>query len=103
MTKYDLYFYSLIGGIVLIMLGAFYKIQHHPGGSDILATGLLISLYWFFMGLAGLFRSNTLSPGQRVLWLAGFLLFTWPAGLLWYFREIKPLREKNNKDQDNPE
>lgn len=103
MTKYDLYFYSLVASMVLIMLGAFYKIQNHPGSGDILATGLLMSLYWLIMGIAGIFRSKTLTPGQRVLWLAGFLLFTWAAALLWYFREIKPYREKSKKDKENVE
>jgi putative Mn2+ efflux pump MntP len=103
MTKYDLYFYSLVAGFVLILLGAFYQVQHHPGAGDILGTALLFSLYWFIMGIAGIFRSRTLSPGQRARWLAGFLILTWFAGLLWYFREIKPLRKKNEKDQKHVE
>ncbi len=103
MSKYDLYSGTFLAGTILILLGSFYQIQHLPGSGDILATGLLISLYWFIMGLAGIFRSKTLSPGQRVLWLAGFLIFSWLAGLLWYLQVIRPQRKKEKANKENQE
>jgi hypothetical protein len=101
MSKYDLYIGSFLTGTILILLGSFYHIQHLPGSGDILATGLLISLYWFIIGIAGIFRNETLTPGQRILWLAGFLFFSWLAGFLWYLQVVRPLQKKEKANKEN--
>ena len=103
MSRYDLYFASLVAGTILILLGALYQIQHLPGSGDILGTGLLFSLYWFIMGIAGIFRSETLTPGQRALWLAAFLILPWFAAIAWYLQVIRPLRKKEKANKENRE
>ncbi len=100
MSKYDLYSASLITGTILGLLGLFYHFQQHPGAGDILGTALLISLYWFIMGLAGVLRSGHLSPAAKVLWVAAFLIVSWLAGVVWYFREIRP-RQREEKQEHN--
>ncbi len=97
MTKYDLYIGSYVAGTLLILLGAYYQIEHLPGSGDIMGTGLLFSLYWFIMGIAGIFRSQTLSPGSRVRWLAGFLVLPWLTAPLWYFRVLRPMNRKEKE------
>ena len=94
MSKYNLYIGSLVAGPFLVLTGFFYWIQHRPGWGDIMGTGLLFSLYWFIAGITGVFRNKTLTPGQRVLWLAGFLVLTFVAGFLWYFRILLPEKKK---------
>ena len=103
MSGNKLYAFSLFAGFILILLGAYYKIQDHPGWGDILGTGLLLSLYWYIAGIAGIFRSKTLSPGRRAGWLAAFLLLYWIAGFLWYLQVIRPEIQKNKRDQENRE
>ncbi len=90
MSRYDLYVSSLITGTLLILLGIYYQVRHLPGSGDILGTGLLISLYWFISGLAGILRSSHLSGRKRAGWILFFLFLPWIAGVTYYLREMKP-------------
>ncbi len=94
-----MYKFSLIAGIVLIMLGAFYKVQHHSGASEFLLTGMLISLIYMVIGLGDVAGDEKKSVLSKILWLGGFIFFTGVAGIIYYFTDIrKHLRE--NKDEE---
>ena len=89
MTKYQLYKFSLIAGIILILLGAFYQTQHHEGSSEFLITGMLISLIYFFIGLSEVSRDPHRSLFQKTVWILGFILFMGITGIIYYFTDVR--------------
>ncbi|HHJ10578.1 MAG TPA: hypothetical protein ENK25_06770 [Bacteroidetes bacterium] len=102
MNKYQLYKFSLIAGIVLILLGAFYKTQHHTGASEFLLTGMLISLIYIIIGISGIIRDKNKSLFNKLVWLLGFILFPFTAiaGIIYYYKHIRKHLIKNPPEEE---
>ncbi|PIV48619.1 MAG: hypothetical protein COS19_12775 [Flavobacteriaceae bacterium CG02_land_8_20_14_3_00_34_13] len=81
---------SLIISIVIIIIGAIFKILHWQGGKLLFFIGLLISLIYIIIGLNEIFKNDTKSIFEKLLWFLGFILFSWIIGLIYYFSELKP-------------
>ncbi len=100
MNKYQLYKFSLIAGIVLVILGAFYKTQHHTGASEFLITGMLISLVYVIIGLSEISRDEKKTLFAKLLWLLGFILFTAIAGIVYYYTDIRKHISKDSPENE---
>jgi len=90
MNKASIYKFSLFSSIALILIGALFKIQHHPGAPDFLITGILLSLIYIVIALTDIYKDNKISLPGKAAWLICFILITWIAGLYYYFTKIKP-------------
>jgi hypothetical protein len=81
---------SLIFSLVLTIIGAMFKIMHWPVASLLLSFGLLISLIYIVIGLMGIYKTENKSLIEKILWLIGFIVFSWIIGLIYYYVELKP-------------
>lgn len=76
--------------ISITIFGAMFKIMHWPGTSVLLLSGLLLSLIYIVIGLIGIYKTKSKSLVEKFLWLLGFIVFPWIAGLIYYIVELKP-------------
>lgn len=88
--KIKLYKTSLMISIAITILGAMFKIMHWSSASLLLSFGLLISLIYIVIALIEIYKTESKSLSEKFLWLIGFLLFSWIAGLKFYTIELKP-------------
>ena len=85
-----LYKTSLIISLSVILIGAMFKIMHWPGGRFLLSIGLLISLIYIVIGLIEIYKTESKTLFEKLLWLIGFIAFSWITGLIYYYSELKP-------------
>jgi len=76
--------------IAITIIGAMFKIMHWPGASLLLSLGLLLSLIYIVIALIEIYKTESKSLVEKVLWLIGFIVFSWIVGLIYYFVELKP-------------
>jgi len=88
--KIKLYRTSLMISIAITIIGAMFKIMHWPGASLLLSLGLLLSLIYIVIALIEIYKTESKSLVEKVLWLIGFIVFSWIVGLIYYFVELKP-------------
>lgn len=85
-----LYKTSLMISIAITIIGAMFKIMHWPGASLLLSFGLLISLIYIVIALIEIYKTESKSLVEKILWLIGFIVFSWIVGLIYYIVEMKP-------------
>jgi len=85
-----LYKTSLMISIAITIIGAMFKIMHWPGASLLLSLGLLLSLIYIVIALIEIYKTESKSLVEKVVWLIGFIVFSWIVGLIYYFVELKP-------------
>jgi len=83
------YLTSLIISIAITLLGAIWKILHLPGASPILSFGLFIGLIYIVIALIEIFKTESKTLLDKLLWLVGFILVSWITGLIYYNTEFK--------------
>ena len=88
-----LYKNTLTLSLIIILIGAIFKIQHYPGGALFLIIGITISTIYMAIGFYTLYKNKSLSIIQKICWVISFFLFSWLTGLVYYYTE---LRIKNN-------
>ncbi len=85
---------SLIISLMITIIGAMFKIMHWPGASTLLIIGLLTSLIYILIALFKIFQIENKSVIEKLLWLIGFICFSWIVGLIYYYSELRQNRLK---------
>ncbi len=85
---------SLIISLIITIIGAMFKIMHWPGASTLLIIGLLTSLIYILIALFKIFQIENKSVIEKLLWLIGFICFSWIVGLIYYYSELRQNRLK---------
>jgi hypothetical protein len=67
-----------------------FKIMHWPGARLLLSLGLLLSLIYIVIALIEIYKTESKTLVEKVVWLIGFIVFSWIVGLIYYFVELKP-------------
>lgn len=96
MTRYMIRFYkpSLIISLMITIIGAMFKIMHWPEASTLLIIGLLTSLIYILIALFKIYQIENKSVIEKLLWLIGFICFSWIVGLIYYYSELRQNRLK---------
>lgn len=84
MKNASFYLISLILALVFSVIGAFLKILHLPGGSEVLIVSMAFTLAFIVIGLMDVFRTR-IRPIEKLMWLTGFLFVSWITGIVYYF------------------
>jgi hypothetical protein len=79
---------------MITIIGAMFKIMHWPGASTLLIIGLLTSLIYILIALFKIFQIENKSVIEKLLWLIGFICFSWIVGLIYYYSELRQNRLK---------
>jgi predicted membrane channel-forming protein YqfA (hemolysin III family) len=87
---FKLYKTSLIISIAVTIIGAMFKIMHWPEARLLLSLGLLLSLIYIVIALIEIYKTESKTLVEKVVWLIGFIVFSWIVGLIYYFVELKP-------------
>lgn len=85
-----LYRISLTISVLVITIGAMFKIQHWSGGNLLLSIGFLTGLIYTVIGLMEIYKTERKSLFEKLLWLIGFIAFPLIIGLIYYYIELKP-------------
>ncbi len=85
---------SLIISLMITIIGAMFKIMHWPGASTLLIIGLLTSLIYILIALFKIYQIENKSVIEKLLWLIGFICFSWIVGLIYYYSELRQNRLK---------
>ncbi len=88
--KKTLYKISLSISLVLITIGALFKIMHYPGASLLLFLGMIISFIFIIIALEEIFIDKNNSQFEKLLWLIAFIFFSFITGTVYYFNNKKP-------------
>ena len=86
MNKFKMYKFSLLLSILVIIIGAMFKIQHWPLASYLISIGLLISLIYIVIGLIDIYKNDSKMLSEKLMWVTGFLIFPMITGLVYYYR-----------------
>ncbi len=87
-----IYKLSLIISLIITIIGAMFKIMHWPGASVLLTIGLLTSLIYILIALFTIYQTKNKTMIEKLLWLIGFVCFSWIVGLIYYYTELKQKR-----------
>jgi len=80
---------SLIISLIITIIGAMFKIMHWPGASTLLTIGLLTSLIYILIALSNIYQTDKKTLIEKLLWLIGFICFSWIVGLIYYYSELR--------------
>ncbi len=87
---------SLFLSFSITLIGVMFKLMHWPGGSYILAGGVLFSLLYIVIALTTIFPDPKIPLFEKFLWLVGFIFTGQITGFLYYFMMIKPKYQSNS-------
>lgn len=68
-----------------MLIGAFLKMMHLPGGEPFIITSLVLTAVWIVSGLSEIYSSNQITYNEKVLWTLGFILLSSITGFLYFF------------------
>ena len=89
MNKVTLYKISLSISLILITIGALFKITHYPGASFMLLLGMVVSFIFIIIALEEIFVDKSNSQFEKLLWLIAFIFLSLITGTVYYFNNIK--------------
>jgi hypothetical protein len=73
----------LILSIIIVLTGAFMKIQHFEGASIFLIVGLLSQAVLAFLCLLELANAKEITKLELLVWSIGFILLTIPISFIY--------------------
>ncbi|MDD2798660.1 MAG: hypothetical protein PHV20_08725 [Bacteroidales bacterium] len=85
-----LYKISLQVSLWIAIIGAMFRIMHFRGGMFLFYIASIISLIFLVIGLFEIYKTESKTIIDKLLWTIGFLIFPWIIGLVYYYREMKP-------------
>lgn len=88
MKPKTIYLRCLILGVMGILIGALFKIQHWEGARALLLSGFFFALIYTIIGVRMLYASNK-SAFAKSLWLLGFLFMNMVTGIAFYFNTVR--------------
>ncbi len=89
MNKVTLYKISISTSLILITIGALFKIMHYPGAGLMLLLGMVASFIFIIIALEEIFVDKSNSQLEKLLWLIAFIFLSLITGIVYYFNSIK--------------
>jgi hypothetical protein len=80
--------------IIIVLIGAFLKIQHFEGSHIVLIAGLLSQVILAFLCLYEIASSNKFSKTEQLIWLLSFIFLPILAGLIYILSVRKRITNK---------
>lgn len=71
--------------LLVIFIGAFFKIMHLTGGQIFIVASVILSIIWIVIGLYEIHGSKQISRREKIMWTVGFILFGAFTGLVYLF------------------
>ena len=68
---------------LFLIIGAMMKISHMEYASIFLIIGILSTILYVVVGIYEVNNSNRISSSKKVLWIIGFILFSFFVGLFY--------------------
>ena len=87
-NKVIVYRLSLWIGIPAICIGFYLHMTDYIFADFIIAPGAISALVIIILGLIDVFPNNKIKKSEKIMWVSGFLFFTFIAGIL-YFQRFK--------------
>jgi hypothetical protein len=81
--KLNLFKVAFAISFLFMFIGAVMKISHMEYASIFLIIGILSSIFYVVVGIYEVKNSNRISSSKKVLWIIGFILFSFIVGLLY--------------------
>jgi hypothetical protein len=81
--KKNLFQKAFATSFLFIIIGAMMKISHWEYASIFLIIGILSSILFVVVGIYEVNNSNKISSSKKVLWIIGFILFSFIVGLFY--------------------
>jgi len=81
--KMNLFKAAFAFSFLFMVIGAVMKISHWEYASIFLIIGILSSIFYVVVGIYEVKNSNRISSSKKVLWIIGFILFSFIVGLLY--------------------
>ena len=69
--------------IVLVTLGALFKIMHYPYSQIVMIIGLLSMLVFWFLTLSEIISSTRIPGSEKFMWIIGLIFCGSIAGLVY--------------------
>ena len=91
MNRVMIYKLSLFISIALIVIGAVFRIQHWPQGSNLIMIGGAASLAFIFLGAKDVLSNQKESAIVKIMWMVGFIFLSWVTGATY----LQQFRKRN--------
>lgn len=95
MKKSQILYILFTISIVVVILGALFKIMHYPYSLTLMIIGLLSMLLFWILTLTEIMSSTRISGSEKFMWLIGLIFCGSIAGLVYLLSGRK--RIINNK------
>ncbi len=83
MTRLTLYKIAFFLSIVTGITGLAAKIMHFPLGQILILLGLVFTMVYVIIALYEINKSDRITPDEKIMWTAGFILISTVTGLLY--------------------
>lgn len=83
MTRLTLYKIAFFLSIVTGITGLAAKIMHIPLGQILILLGLGFTMVYVIIALYEIYKSDRITPDEKIMWTAGFILISTVTGLLY--------------------
>ena len=94
----QIYIISLVLSIFGLVTGSMFKIMHWPYATILNLTGYLFSLAYITIGIVTLFKNKDKSLIEKLAWTIGFLIFSSIIGIVYFFTELKNIKQSRTMD-----
>mgnify|MGYP001205029854 FL=1 len=79
----------LVASFMLTLIGSLFKIMHWPLAGFLVSAGIVSSLFYIIPALIKIYKNKQKSILEKLLWLLGFICFSWIVGVIYYYSEMK--------------
>ena len=83
--------------IVLVTLGALFKIMHYPYSQTLMIIGLLSMLVFWFLTLSEIISSTRIPGSEKFMWIIGLIFCGSIAGLVYLLSGRSRIIINNNQ------
>jgi len=80
---------SFILSIVIVIIGALFKIMHYPFSQLLLIAGLISMLVFWFVAIREIKSSTKIDGSEKFMWIFGLITLGCFAGMLYVFSARK--------------
>ena len=94
----QIYIIGLVLSIFGLVTGSMFKIMHWPYATILNLTGYLFSLVYITIGIVTLFKNKDKSLIEKLAWTIGFLIFSSIIGIVYFFTELKNIKQSRTMD-----
>jgi len=74
---------SFVLSIVIVLVGALFKIMHYPFSQLLLIVGLISMLVFWYVAISEIKSSTKIDGSEKFMWIFGIIFFGSVAGLVY--------------------